>query len=387
MKPSSRVLVALSGGVDSSVAAALLLEQGYRVEAAFMKNWSLPISSENDGCGWQVDFADAQAVADHLGIRLHFFDFEAEYQRQVIEPFFADYAAGLTPNPDVVCNRAIKFGLFLDRAREMGFDLISTGHYARRAREGKSEKAKGKISIWRGRDRLKDQSYFLWAAKADALAQTIFPIGELTKSEVRTKAKEMELPTAEKKDSQGICFVGPVNLIEFLKTRLSVEIGPVRSIETGAIVGEHEGTWFYTIGQRHSVGIFGGGLPYYVAEKDLEANTLWVASGRDHEALFQNDFIITDTNWLAEPSEALAKESKLSVQIRYRHPPIPCWLTVTGQSLQVTLVHPALAVTPGQSAVLYEGDRLLGGGVIAQSEHRLTSSTRQQYDRLTIRAS
>lgn len=359
-KKKGRVLVGLSGGVDSSVAAAILIEQGYEVEGAFMKNWSLPISAQHDGCAWRDDLEDVRSVAKALKIRWHFFDFEEAYHQRVIEPFFADYKSGVTPNPDTLCNRTIKFGLFLERAIEMGFDFVATGHYARKTRTtNRQPPTVIEEIISRGIDQSKDQSYFLWGVKPEVLSKVLFPIGELSKVEVRKRAKKLGLITATKKDSQGICFVGKIDLMTFLQTRLPVTPGQVRSVVKGRIVGEHQGVWFYTEGQRQKLGSFGGGIPYYVVEKDLKSNTLWVAPGADHQALFRTEMTVTELNWFTDQIP-----ERLSVQIRYRHPDVPCQISRSGSSLQVIFNEPQRAVTPGQSAVFYDSDRLIGGGVI-----------------------
>ncbi len=368
-KAAKRVLVGLSGGVDSSVAAALLQKRGFLVEAGFMKNWSLPVSRKNDGCAWQEDYADAKKVAEFLKIRLHFFDFEKEYQKEVIGPFFRDYREGKTPNPDVLCNKMIKFGLFLEAAKGLGFDWLATGHYARVEKIDNGRLGRGKRAL-RGKDRNKDQSYFLATLTAEQLTDVIFPIGDYQKFEVRTIAEGLKLPTAKKKDSQGICFVGKVDLPDFLKTRLPIKTGAVRSLEDGRIVGWHEGVWFYTEGQHRGIGLVGGGIPYYVVEKDIEKNILWVAPGNDHGALFSRRMVVEKAKFNSLAASSLLN-SGLSCQIRYRHPASPCRIKPIGaDDYLVDFEVRERSITPGQIAAFYLDDRLVGGGVIARSQDK-----------------
>lgn len=400
-----KVFVGLSGGVDSSVAAYLSQKQGYDVTGVFIRSFNV------DGCA-ERDVEDARRAAAHLGIPFYVFDFEKEYKKEVVEYMVNGYRNGLTPNPDVMCNKEIKFGLFLDKALEMGADYIATGHYVRflcspstPAHQGVSgatpksyPSSQGcQTSLLQARDLNKDQSYFLWTLTQEQLKHCLFPIGDYVKPEVREIARKAGLPTAEKKDSQGICFLGEVALDEFLKDYIKPKKGPVVDTK-GRKIGEHEGIFFYTIGQRHGLGL-GGGEPYYISDKILETNTLVVAQGSDNPALFKKEIEIADVHFI-NPNNPLEATSNISAKaktwasprrqpeqgywispnklrvmarVRYRQPLIPATLIEEGNGkYKLVFKRPVKFVAPGQSAVFYEagflaglrGRRMLGGGII-----------------------
>lgn len=354
-----KVIVGLSGGVDSSVTASLLLDQGYEVVGAFMKNWS-----ENDpencseDCGWQRERQDALKVAAQLGIPFMTFDFEKEYRERVVNYMIAEYSRCRTPNPDVLCNSLVKFDLFLEAAKREGADFIATGHYAR-----VRQNAAGKYELLAGVDTNKDQSYFLHQLTQDQLVHTLFPIGHLTKPEVRAIAREKKLLTAEKKDSQGICFVGKVDLADFLRTRIPQTSGPIITVD-GKKIGEHQGLAPYTVGQRHGMNI-GGGEPYFVVSKNCETNTLTVAPISQQDVLMQTELTLESMHWIAGEAQQLPLKCK--ARIRYRQPLQDVTITASGDTTKpyiCTFVQPIRAVTPGQFAVFYNNDTCLGGGVI-----------------------
>lgn len=353
-----KVIVGMSGGVDSSVSALLLMQQGYQVEGLFMKNWE-----EDDGteyCTAMDDLADAQAVCDKLGIVLHKANFAAEYWDNVFEHFLAEYKAGRTPNPDILCNREIKFKAFLEYALELGADFIATGHYVRR---GDKE---GHTRLLKGLDNNKDQSYFLHQVGEAELAKTLFPVGELEKPEVRRLAEEHDLITHNKKDSTGICFIGERRFKDFLQQYLPAQPGKIET-ETGDVIGEHAGLMYYTMGQRQGLHI--GGLkdypeePWFVAGKDLERNVLIAVQGKEHDLLFTDWLVAEDIFWINDQPPALPFTCK--AKVRYRQADQVCTLTKNsaGKYL-VQFAEPQRAVTPGQSLVLYTDDVCLGGGVI-----------------------
>ena len=368
-----RVFVAMSGGVDSSVAATLLKEQGYDVTGVFMKNWSdSSFFKDKTMCPWTQDQEDARKVAAVLGIPFYTFDFEKEYRKQVVDYMVAGYRSGITPNPDVMCNREIKFGLFLEKALAMGADYIATGHYARLRRNdefrilnfefnSKFKIQNSKFRLLQANDLNKDQSYFLWTLTQEQLARTLFPIGDYTKPEVREMARKFSLPNAEKKDSQGLCFMGDVDVFEFLKSEIHAYKGKIITTK-GKEIGEHEGVEFYTIGQRHGIGSPGGGIIYYVVGKDAENNILYVGEGEQDEKLYKNELVVSDMNWISGQKPELPLECE--ARIRYRQPLQSCEIKCIENQKHVSFDSPQRAITPGQSIVFYDGDVVLGGGVI-----------------------
>jgi tRNA-specific 2-thiouridylase len=346
---SKNVYVGMSGGVDSSVTAALLLKQGYKVTGIYMKNWSQDLPGFV--CPWKEDYQDAKRVAVQLGIGFKMYDFETEYRQKVVDYMVAEYMAGRTPNPDVMCNQEVKFKLFLDTAIEDGADMIATGHYSR-IQDGR---------LLTGLDKGKDQSYFLYRVNENALKLSLMPIGELQKSEVRKIAKQLGLATADKKDSQGICFVGKVGIKEFLLS----EVGPQKPgdivDQSGHIIGEHDGALFYTIGQRHGLQV-GGGLPYYVIGKDMKQNEVYVTTNIDDKNLWSKQLKLADIHWInGEPD--LTK--KYLVRTRYRASLVSITsIQKDGDKLILDLGEDVRAITAGQSAVIYDGEHCLGGGIV-----------------------
>ena len=353
----ARIAVGISGGVDSSVAAHLLQRAGYEVFGIFMKNWEESFSSGY--CTLEEDIEDARDVCETLGIELHLVDFVREYHERVFKHFLAEYAAGRTPNPDVLCNREIKFAELAHYAERLGADYLATGHYARRAHYH------GAPCLLKGRDTGKDQSYFLSQITPAQLAKALFPLGDLEKSQVRDIARAAGLITFDKKDSTGICFIGERPFREFLQHYFPSRPGPIRSV-AGPIVGEHGGLMFYTIGQRQGLGIGGvagaGEEPWYVVDKDPARNELIVAQG-EHEALYHDGLIAEQLSWL---NEVPADGARLTAKTRYRQSDQPCRLHWQGERLHVAFDQPQRAITPGQYLVLYDGERCLGGGVIGQ---------------------
>ncbi len=356
-----KVIVGMSGGVDSSVSAWLLQQQGYQVEGLFMKNWE-----EDDGeeyCTAAEDLADAQAVCDRLGIHLHKVNFAAEYWDNVFEHFLEEYKAGRTPNPDILCNKEIKFKAFLEFAAEdLGADFIATGHYVRR------KDVNGKSQLLRGLDSNKDQSYFLYTLSHEQVAQSLFPVGELAKPEVRRIAEELELITAKKKDSTGICFIGERKFRDFLGRYLPAQPGAIVSTE-GDVIGEHQGLMYHTLGQRKGLGIGGtkegSEEPWYVVDKDVVNNLLVVAQGHEHPRLMSVGLIAQQLHLVDR--ETITAPLRCTVQTRYRQTDIPCTITPLGSDrLEVRFDEPVAAVTPGQSAVFYLDEVCLGGGIIEE---------------------
>ncbi len=346
---STNVFVGMSGGVDSSLTAALLKEAGYNVTGVYMKNWTQDFPGFE--CPWKQDLSDAKRVAVQLGIPLEVFDLEKDYKEKVVDYMIAEYKAGHTPNPDIMCNQEVKFRIFLDLSLDKGADFIATGHYAR-VSDGK---------LLKGIDTNKDQSYFLYRVTQDAIKQTLMPIGGMIKTEVRTQAKKRGLVTAQKKDSQGICFVGEVGIREFLE-RYVKDIVPGAIVDQdGKEVGQHEGAIYYTTGQRQGLGV-GGGLPYYVTHKDMAKNIVYVTTDLDDEHLWGDSFMISDTHWInLAPDTA----KKYDVRMRYRSKLTQCELLETDKGYEVKLEKPERALTAGQSAVIYDGDRVVGGGIIS----------------------
>ncbi len=362
MNPNTtRVIVGMSGGVDSSVSALLLLQQGYQVEGLFMKNWD-----EDDGteyCSAIEDLNDAQEVCDKLGIKLHQANFAAEYWDNVFEHFLTEYRAGRTPNPDILCNKEIKFKAFLDYAITLGADYIATGHYVQR------RDSNGHTLLIKGRDNNKDQSYFLHAVAESKLAKTLFPVGELEKPEVRRLAEKHGLITHDKKDSTGICFIGERKFADFLKQYIPAQPGDIET-DTGDVIGRHQGLMYHTIGQRQGLGI--GGLknydesPWYVAEKDLERNVLIVVQGKNHDLLFSQSLECSQVEWINGEPDSLPY--RCAAKVRYRQPDQNCIIhKVDTHRYRVEFDQPQRAVTPGQSVVFYQADHCLGGGVIVST--------------------
>lgn len=387
-----RVVIGLSGGVDSSVAAYLLQEQGYEVIGMFMKNWhddSVTISKE---CPWLDDSNDAMIVAQHLGIPFQAIDLSVEYKARIVDYMFAEYQRGRTPNPDVLCNREIKFDVFLNNALKLGADFVATGHYVRK------ETAKiDRQRVYRllsGKDPNKDQSYFLCQLTQEQLSRSLFPVGELLKPDVRAVAKKLGLVTAEKKDSQGLCFVGKVHLPEFLQQRLRLKKGSVVELPPtapafrnghapddlvalttpykldaaqGKIIGEHSGAHYYTVGQRKGLNLGGHERPLFVIGTDTENNIIYTGMGEDHPGLYRQGLFIParDEHWVrGDLKLALGKSRKYRARIRYRQPLDPCTLHQREEGLYIVFDRPQKSITPGQFAAWYEGDELIGSGVI-----------------------
>jgi tRNA-specific 2-thiouridylase len=348
-KNKPKVALGMSGGVDSSVAAYLLLKQGYDVTGVFMQCWD----ARADGCKADEDRAFAVKNAAKLGIPFETLDFRGQYNNRVMKYFYDEYQAGRTPNPDVMCNKEIKFGLFYDWAMEKGFDFVSTGHYAR-VKKGLF----GGFNILKGKDVTKDQSYFLYLLRQEQLAKTLFPVGNMTKKDLRKLAVKLDLPSAARPDSMGICFIGEVDIKDFLKKHIAEKSGDV--VDTfGEVIGTHEGVWFYTIGQRHGFKInkyFGH--PLYVVSKDVENNVLVV--GKESDTVIDN-FYVLDPHWI---HNKLVKNLNCDVRIRHLGGLHKATVTVQEGLLHVQLNKPIFAVAPGQSAVFYKGDVMLGGGVI-----------------------
>ena len=409
-KSKQRVVVGLSGGVDSAVTAHLLKQQGFDVIGIFMKNWEdddRPGGSSDDVdefCSSNIDFVDAAAVADVLGIEIEHVNFAAEYKDRVFAEFLREYKAGRTPNPDILCNAEIKFKAFLDHAIRLGAEKIATGHYAR----VRLNEATGKHELLKGLDPSKDQSYFLHRLNQAQLSKTLFPVGELLKTEVRRIAAEIGLPNAKKKDSTGICFIGERPFRDFLNRYIAKEPGPIKD-ERGRVLGQHVGLSFYTLGQRQGIGIggvklgsdsnfskknlgsdpnftrtrsvHGVHLPWYVARKDIEANTLWVVQGHDHPWLQSFALDALDASWVAGQAPA---PGLYAAKSRYRQADSACTLSAVngeiGDAFSLEFPDPQWAVTPGQSAVLYDGEVCLGGGVINAKLHAADKKPKNHFN-------
>ncbi|KMZ33885.1 tRNA 2-thiouridylase [Haemophilus influenzae] len=358
---TKKVICGMSGGVDSSVSAFILQQQGYQVEGLFMKNWEE--DDDTDYCTAAADLADAQAVCDKLGIKLHKINFAAEYWDNVFEHFLTEYKAGRTPNPDILCNKEIKFKAFLEYAAEdLGADYIATGHYVRRV--GDNENAK----LLRGLDANKDQSYFLYTLSHKQVGQSLFPVGEIEKPIVRAIAEDLGLITAKKKDSTGICFIGERKFKDFLARYLPAQPGNIRTVDD-EIIGRHDGLMYHTLGQRKGLGIGGlknaGDEAWYVVDKDVENNELIVAQGHDHPRLFSKGLIASQLHWVDR--EPIRELLRCTVKTRYRQQDIPCVIEpIDDETIRVIFDEPQSAVTPGQSAVFYLGEVCLGGGIIAE---------------------
>jgi tRNA-specific 2-thiouridylase len=361
-----RIVVGLSGGVDSAVTALLLKQQGHEVVGIFMKNWE---DDDNDEyCSSNQDFIDAAAVADVIGIDIEHVNFAADYKDRVFAEFLREYQAGRTPNPDILCNAEIKFKAFLDHALRLGADKIATGHYARVRHNADS----GLYELLKGVDASKDQSYFLHRLTQAQLSQTLFPVGEIEKTQVRRIADEAGLPNARKKDSTGICFIGERPFREFLNRYIAKAPGPIKT-DAGRKIGQHQGLSFYTLGQRQGLGIGGikekgaqrgGGehTPWFVARKDMASNTLWVVQGHDHPWLLSAQLQADDLSWTAgKPPLA----GQFQAKTRYRQQDAACTLSWVQNIMHLDFPEAQWAVTPGQSAVLYDGEVCLGGGVIS----------------------
>lgn len=354
-----KVICGMSGGVDSSVSAFILQQQGYQVEGLFMKNWEE--DDDSDYCTAAADLADAQAVCDKLGIKLHKINFAAEYWDNVFEHFLAEYKAGRTPNPDILCNKEIKFKAFLEYAAEdLGADFIATGHYVRRPALDQQPK------LLRGLDSNKDQSYFLYTLSEQQVAQSLFPVGEIEKPIVRAIAEDLGLATAKKKDSTGICFIGERKFKDFLARYLPAQAGEIRTTD-GQVIGRHDGLMYHTLGQRKGLGI--GGIKgasenaWYVVEKDLINNVLIVAQGQDNSALLSTGLIASQLHWVDR--QPIRQPLRCAVKTRYRQTDIACEIfPIDDENIRVIFDEPQIAVTPGQSAVFYQGEICLGGGVI-----------------------
>jgi tRNA-uridine 2-sulfurtransferase len=351
---NTRVVVGMSGGVDSSVAAYLLKEQGYDVIGIFMKNWD--DTDEFGVCTATEDYEDVIRVANQIGIPYYAVNFEKEYWDKVFTYFLDEYKAGRTPNPDIMCNKEIKFKAFLDHALKLGADYLATGHYARVIVED------GETKMLRGVDSNKDQTYFLNQLSQDQISKVMFPLGHLTKPEVREIAKKAGLATANKKDSTGICFIGERNFKEFLSQYLPAQPGRMETL-TGEYKGEHQGLMYYTIGQRHGLGIGGDGDPWFVVGKDLERNVLLVGQGFHNEALYSDAIIATKVSWVSNKEKP--KEFRCTAKFRYRQPDNNVTVRLLdNDEVEVIFDEPIRAVTPGQAVVFYNGEECLGGGTI-----------------------
>jgi len=362
---NKKVMIGLSGGVDSTVAAHLLVEAGYEVEGLFMRNWDSATNNdflgnktiEDDICPQEIDYADAVKVATQLGIRIHRVDFVQEYWDRVFTYFLEEYQAGRTPNPDIMCNKEIKFKAFLDHALGLGADMIATGHYAQVDHEGE-------VRLLRGVDTNKDQSYFLSQLTRKQLNQTLFPLGHLEKKEVRSIAERLNLATAKKKDSTGICFIGERKFTDFLQNYLPAQPGQMQKLD-GTIVGDHIGLMYYTIGQRKGLGIGGAGDAWFVMGKNVAENVLIVGQGFEHEYVYANEAIVTDINWIS--SVRFEGIYSCTAKFRYRQKDVPVQIEwMERATLKVKCLERTRAITPGQAAVFYDGAVCLGGGFVSE---------------------
>lgn len=347
-----KIAVGMSGGVDSSVTAALLKQQGYQISGVFMQNYTDP---NDPACRTEEDRAEAIKVASYLNIPITIMDLEKDYREKVVEYFYSEYQKGRTPNPDVMCNKEIKFNLFLNKAiKELGVDYIATGHYAR-------IKEEDGFHLLKGADPKKDQTYFLYTMNSYSLSKTLFPIGGLTKVQVRQKAKEFKLPNADRPDSQGICFIGEVNIFEFLKKRIPEKVGDVVDTQ-GKVIGKHKGIAFYTIGQREGIGVSGTGIPYYIVGKDVEKNILVAAPLNNDQALYHKTLVARSLAWV---KEAPLKGKTYKAKIRYQQPDQEVVVKkITQEFIELEFTEKQRAITVGQSVVLYDGEEVVGGGTI-----------------------
>lgn len=345
----SKVYVGMSGGVDSSLSAALLVQQGYDVTGVYMKNWTADVPGMR--CPWADDLADAKRVAVHLNIPFKVFDFQKEYKQLVVDYMVNEYKHGRTPNPDIMCNQDVKFGLFLQSALMDGADMIATGHYARSSGS----------HLLKAADEAKDQTYFLYRITGQAVAKTIFPVGGYkTKAEVRADAAKFGLSTATKRDSQGICFVGTVGIKDFLSQYITTEPGNIIEKETGKVLGRHEGALFYTFGQRHGLNV-GGGLPYYVVGKNMDKNEVYVSRNLNNQAFWRDELKLSELHWINQPP---IDGKTYQIRVRHRAKLVDATIKYSDNELIVVPASPERAVAPGQSIVLYDGDEVLGGGIV-----------------------
>ena len=347
VKNKTKVYVGMSGGVDSSLAASLLIEQGYDVTGIYMKNWTKDLPGAK--CPWADDLADAKRVAVKLGIDFKVFDFENEYKHRVVDYMIGEYKKGHTPNPDIMCNQEVKFKLFLETALANGADMIATGHYAR------TNNSKLIMAV----DENKDQTYFLYRINGDALSNTLFPIGEFKKPTVRIMATERGLSTAAKKDSQGICFVGQVGIRDFLSLYVDQKSGDIIDKKSGKVLGHHDGAIFFTLGQRHGMEL-GGGLPYYVVGKDMDKNEVYVTTDLNDETLWRKTIYLSDIHWINQKP----KTGKYQIRVRHRATLIDATLNFKDGDVILELENPQRAVATGQSIVIYNGQICIGGGIV-----------------------
>lgn len=343
----TKVYVGMSGGVDSSLSAALLVERGYDVTGVYMKNWTQDLPGMK--CPWADDLADAKRVAVQLGIDFKVFDFENEYRHKVVDYMIEEYKAGRTPNPDIMCNQEVKFKLFLEAALEDGADMIATGHYA--------QVADGVLKM--AHDTNKDQTYFLYRVTGEALGKTLFPLGKYDKPTVRKMAEERGLFTAAKKDSQGICFVGKVGIREFLSQYVEQKPGEIVDRQTGKVLGHHDGAIFYTLGQRHGLDL-GGGLPYYVVGKDMDKNEVYVTTDLNDESLWKNEVKLGAVHWINDTP----KSGDYQIRVRHRAPLVVASLSMAESEATLRLHDQQRAIAAGQSVVIYDGEVCLGGGIV-----------------------
>lgn len=352
----ARVVIGMSGGVDSSVAALVLKEAGYEVIGVFMKNWNE--EDENGVCTADADYDDVRRVCDQIEIPYYTVNFEQEYWERVFMYFLDEYKRGRTPNPDVMCNKEIKFKAFLEKALHLEADLLATGHYAQIGKDLDS------FTLLRGQDQNKDQSYFLYTLGQEQLSKTLFPIGHLTKKEVREKALQAKLATAKKKDSTGICFIGEKDFKEFLSRYLPAQPGEIRTVK-GELKGYHEGLMYHTLGQRKGLGIGGAGEPWFVVGKELATNTLLVAQGQDHPSLYTDGLFAQELSWVS--GKPPAEHFECTAKFRYRQPDQAVTVQLTAEGATVEFHSKQRAITPGQAVVFYQGAICLGGGTIERT--------------------